>query len=93
MAEETQQIIRLVETNIDGRKVVKSAIRSIPGVSFMFANAVTKLGGFQKKKLGDLSEDEIKNLESVILHPEKYNIPFWLYILHYKVVLDCFQIP
>ena len=61
MAGETQQIIRLVETNIDGRKEVNTAIRSIPGVSFMFANAVTKLGGFQKKKLGDLTEEEVKN--------------------------------
>ena len=79
MTAETQQIIRLVETNIDGRKEVNAAIRRIPGVSFMFANAVTKFGGFQKKKLGDLSEDEIKKLESVILHPEKYEIPQWLY--------------
>jgi len=79
MAAETQQIIRLVETNIDGRKDVKTGIRRIPGISFMFANVIVKLGDFQKKKLGDMSDDEIKKLESIILHPEKYNIPSWLY--------------
>ena len=79
MAAETQQIIRLVETNIDGRKDVNSAIRSVSGVSFMFANAITKAGGFGKKKLGELSEEDVKKLEAIITHPEKYNIPSWLY--------------
>ena len=79
MTAETQQIIRLVEANLDGRKDIESAIRRIPGVSFMFANAIVKHGGFEKKKLGELSEEEIRKLESVITEPEKYSIPSWLY--------------
>ncbi len=76
---ETQEIIRLVETNLDGNKDIESAIRSIPGISFMFARAVVKYGGFGKKKLGNLSEEEIRKLESVITNPQRYNIPSWLY--------------
>lgn len=76
--QETQQIIRLVETNIDGKKEVAAAIRRIDGISFMFANAIVKAGHFQKKKIGDLSEDDIKTLESIILHPEKHGIPAWM---------------
>ncbi len=79
MAAETQQIIRLVETNLDGKKVVGSAIRSIPGVSFMFSNAIVKLGGFKGKKIGELSEEEMKKLESMLTNPSKYNIPRWLF--------------
>ena len=79
MVAETQQIIRLVETNLDGTREVEAAIRSVSGVSFMLANAIIKLSKLQKKKLGDLSDDEIKKLESFITHPEKHNIPSWLY--------------
>ena len=74
-----RQIIRLVETNLDGEKPVKVAIRSIRGVSFMFSNAIVSVSGFDGKKLGDLSEQEMKRLEDIILNPAKYNIPAWLY--------------
>ena len=47
MAAETQQIVRLVETNIDGRKSVEVAIRSVTGVSFMLSNAIVKASGFK----------------------------------------------
>ena len=79
MVAEQQQIVRLVETNIDGRKSVDAAIRSVPGVSFMLSNAIVKKGGFGHKKLGDLSEEDIKRLESIIIHPERHDIPSWLY--------------
>jgi small subunit ribosomal protein S13 len=77
-AQEAQQIIRLVETNLDGRKEVGAAIRSIDGISFMLANAIVKVGHFQKKKIGELSEEESKRLEAIIAHPENYNIPVWM---------------
>ena len=78
MAAQTHDIIRLVETNIDGKLEVGAAIRRVPGVSFMFSNAIVKLGGFRGKKLGDLSEQDMKKLESMLTSPGKYNIPRWL---------------
>ncbi len=74
-----QNVIRLGETNLDGTRVVASAILGIRGVSFAFANAIAKISGFEKKKVGDLSDDELKKLEDMINHPEKYQIPLWLY--------------
>ena len=74
-----QNIIRLGETNLDGTRSVKSAILGVKGVSFSFAKAVAKISGFGDKKVGDLSEDELKKLEDMINHPEKYQIPSWLY--------------
>lgn len=73
-----QNIIRLGETNLDGTKSVKSAILGVKGVSFAFANAIAKVSGFRDKKVGDLSEDELKKLEGMINHPEKHQIPLWL---------------
>ena len=68
MAAQTHDIIRLVETNIDGKLEVGAAIRRVPGVSFMFSNAIVRVGGFRGKKLG----------ESMLTSPGKYNIPRWL---------------
>ncbi len=76
---EREQIIRFVETNLDGRKQVGVAIRSIKGISFMLSNAVANVSGFREKRLGELTEKEMDKLEDIILHPEKYNIPVWLY--------------
>ncbi len=75
----TQQIIRLAETNIDGSKPVKTAIRSVKGVSFMFSNAICKISGFGDKKLADLTEAELKQLEEIILNPHKHSIPEWMF--------------
>ncbi len=78
-ARPTQQIIRLVETNIDGNKPVRAAIRSIKGIGFMFSNAISKVSGLGDRKLSDLSDGELKNLEEIILNPDKHGIPLWLY--------------
>jgi small subunit ribosomal protein S13 len=74
----TQQIVRLVETNLDGGKPVRAAIRSIKGVSFMFSNAVAAVSGLGEKKLSELSEGELKNLEDIIVNPDRHGIPPWL---------------
>ncbi len=74
-----EQIIRFAETNIDGRKPVRIALRRVSGVSFMFSNAVANVCGFSDKRIGDLSEQELKTLEEIMTNPGKFNIPNWLY--------------
>ncbi|MFH1445388.1 MAG: 30S ribosomal protein S13 [Nanoarchaeota archaeon] len=78
-AEDVQQIIRLVETNLDGTKPVKSAIRKIKGISFMFSNAIVSKYPYPDKKVGLLNEEELKKLEDIIINPQKYGIPNWLF--------------
>jgi len=74
-----KQVIRLVETNLDGDRPVEIAIRSIKGISFMFSNAVILKSGFEGRKLGELSDQEMKTLEDIIINPERHGIPAWLY--------------
>lgn len=74
----TQQIVRLAETNIDGGKPVRSALRSVKGISFMLSNAICKVTGFGDRKLAELSEGEVKNLEDMISDPIKHGIPAWM---------------
>ncbi len=72
------QIIRFVETNLDGNRDVNVAIRRIGGISFMLSNAITKKCGFSGKRFGQLSEREMKTLEEAILNPESVGIPQWM---------------
>lgn len=72
-----EQIVRFMETNLNGNKPVQSAIRGIKGVSFMLSNAVAKASGLGEKKLGDLTDEERKKLEDIIMNPANYNIPVW----------------
>ena len=74
-----RQIIRLAETNVDGRLPVYTAIRSVKGVGFMLGNAISTISGFGDKKLSDLSEQELKHLEDMIMEPEKTGLPIWLF--------------
>ncbi len=75
----TLQIIRLAETNINGNKPVRAAIRSIKGVGNVFSNAICAVSGLGDRTLADLSEGEIKNLEEIIFNPDKHGIPAWLF--------------
>ena len=73
-----EQIVRFMETNLDGNKPVRIAIRRIKGVSFMLGNIISKTSGLGDKKLGDLTETEQKKLEDIITNPISHNIPAWL---------------
>jgi small subunit ribosomal protein S13 len=72
------QIIRFVETNLSGSKNVEDAIRRIDGISFMLSNAIAKKCGLTGRKLGQLSDTEMKRLEEAILNPHSVGIPSWM---------------
>ncbi|MBL7160365.1 MAG: 30S ribosomal protein S13 [Candidatus Aenigmarchaeota archaeon] len=77
-AGKTGNIIRLVETNLEGDKPVKAAIRRIPGVGFMFSNAISKISGLGDKKLSSLSQEELDKLAEIIQNPQKFSLPIWM---------------
>ncbi len=74
-----KHIVRVAETDLDGGKSVAVGIMEIRGVSHMFANAIAKVTPLADKKILDLSEDEIKQIEDIIHNPAKYAIPYWLF--------------
>jgi small subunit ribosomal protein S13 len=75
---EMKNVIRLVETNLEGNNPVESAIRNIDGISFMLSEAISKKTGLRGKKLGELSEGEMKALEEAIINPASLGIPAWM---------------
>lgn len=72
-------IIRVMETNLDGNMPVKRAIRRVKGVSFMLSNAIAHTIDFSDRMLGEITDAQIQQLEDVISHPEKHGIPQWMY--------------
>ena len=73
---ETRRIVRILATDIDGNLSLERALRRIKGVSFMVARTICiKTGMDRKKKVGQMKEDEIKNLERAI---KTSDMPTWM---------------
>lgn len=78
---ETRRIVRFLAKDIDGSLPVRRALRKIPGISFMTANAILqKTGADGYRKLGDLGDEEVKKLEAFVKELEKGSaqLPKWL---------------
>jgi small subunit ribosomal protein S13 len=77
---EGKKIIRVAREDLNATLPIERSLWKIKGVGKNFAHAVrVGLGHDSNKKLNELTEKEIKKLEDCIYHPEKYNIPNWLY--------------
>ena len=74
-----KEIVRIANTDLDGRKKVVEAIKKIKGVGHTFARAVVWAAKLDpEKKLGELSEAEIEKIEAVLKNPKAYGIPSYL---------------
>lgn len=75
-AKQERRIVRLLTTDIDGSLNVERALRRVKGVSFMFSKAVCTATGIDpKRKIGQMSDSEIKMLEGFIKKPQ---LPSWM---------------
>ncbi len=75
-----KEVVRIVDRDINAELPVYFGLTRISGISWSFANAILQVLNINKrKKLKELSEEEIKKIEDVAKNPEKYNIPCWLY--------------
>ena len=72
-------IIRIANTDLDGSKSVYHALRKISGIGYMFSNAVLSTANVSiHKKVGELSEEEVKKIEAVIKDPIGHGLPNWI---------------
>ncbi|MBW2979402.1 30S ribosomal protein S13 [Candidatus Woesearchaeota archaeon] len=77
---EFKHVVRIANTDIDGRKHLVIGLKDIVGVGIPFANAVCAVLGLDKTmKTGYLSDEEVDKIEDVLKNPNKYGIPAWLY--------------
>jgi small subunit ribosomal protein S13 len=75
-----KRIIRIADTDIDGSKKIRDALRLINGISFAYANAVINVLGVDgNKKLQDFDSTTIEKLKEILYDPHKNGIPEWMY--------------
>merc|ERR1711998_722538 len=72
-----QHILRILNTNVDGRHKIPFAITQIRGVGRRFANMVCKKAEVDlNKRAGELTSEEIDKLVAVIQNPLQF-MPSW----------------
>lgn len=72
------QIIRFAETNIDATKPVIAGIRNVRGISHVMANAIVSRMGMRGRKINELGEAELAQVEKAVYNPESLGIPLWM---------------
>jgi small subunit ribosomal protein S13 len=74
---EFRHIVRILNTDLEGKKKTVDALRKLHGVSFMYANATCVIAGVDKyKRAGDLSDAEIQKLEKQVKSAQ--GVPTWM---------------
>merc|ERR1711911_217188 len=78
LPEKFQHILRILNTNIDGRQKIMFAVTSIKGVGRRYSNVVLKKADINvSKRAGELSEEEVEKLITIMANPRQYKIPDW----------------
>src|ERR1700681_1946216 len=73
-----QLILRVLNTNVNGADKVMYALTRIRGIGRRFSNLILKKADVDlNKRAGELTEDEIENIKTVISNPLQFNIPEW----------------
>jgi len=76
--EKFQHILRVMNTNIDGRIKVPFALTSIKGVGRRFAYVCLRKADVDAtKRAGELTEEEVDRVISIVSNPRQYKIPDW----------------
>ncbi|CAH1431777.1 unnamed protein product [Lactuca virosa] len=76
--EEFQHILRIQNTNVDGKQKIMFAMTSIKGIGRRFSNIVCKKADVDmNKRAGELSNAEIDNLMTIVANPRQFKIPDW----------------
>nr|GEY03633.1 40S ribosomal protein S18 [Tanacetum cinerariifolium] len=76
--EDFQHILRVQNTNVDGKQKIMFAMTSIKGIGRRFANIVCKKADVDmNKRAGELSNAEIDNLMTIVANPRQFKIPDW----------------
>jgi len=76
--EKFQHILRVMNTNIDGRRKIMFAMTSIKGCGRRFSNIVCKKADVDmSKRAGECTEDEVERIVTIMNNPRQYKIPDW----------------
>ena len=73
-----QHILRILNTNIDGRRNIVFALTAIKGIGRRFSDLVCKKAEIDPtKRAGELNADEIERVVAIVQNPLQFKIPVW----------------
>jgi len=73
-----QHILRVLNTNIEGKTNVMFALTSIKGIGRRYANIVLKKADIpMHKRAGELCEEDVEKIITIMQNPRQYKIPDW----------------
>ncbi|GMH44899.1 hypothetical protein BSKO_12856 [Bryopsis sp. KO-2023] len=77
-AEDFTHILRIFNTNVDGKDKTMYALTAVKGIGRRFANLAMKKAEVPfDKRAGELTPEELERLTKVITDPRSYKIPDW----------------
>ena len=75
---EFQHILRILNTNVEGKRNVVFGLTKIKGLGRRFADLICKKAEINvNKRAGELTADEIEKLVAVIQNPRQFKVPLW----------------
>jgi small subunit ribosomal protein S18e len=75
---EFQHILRILNTNVEGKRNVVFGLTKIPGIGRRFSDLICKKAEVDvDKRAGELTADEIEKVVAVIQNPRQFKIPLW----------------
>ena len=78
IGDDFQHILRVLNTNVDGRTKVMYALTQIKGIGRRFATVVCKKAEIDMgKRAGELSAAELESLMVIVANPRQFRIPDW----------------
>jgi len=76
---EFKHLIRIADSDLDGKKAIVYALKNVKGVGIPLANAICRVAGIDgAKKVGNLTDAEVKKLDETARDPVKAGLPVWL---------------
>eukprot|EP00529_Nitzschia_sp_RCC80_P036150 CAMPEP_0113477238 /NCGR_PEP_ID=MMETSP0014_2-20120614/20100_1 /TAXON_ID=2857 /ORGANISM="Nitzschia sp." /LENGTH=167 /DNA_ID=CAMNT_0000370317 /DNA_START=232 /DNA_END=732 /DNA_ORIENTATION=+ /assembly_acc=CAM_ASM_000159 len=75
---EFQHILRILNTNVEGKRNVVFGLTKIKGLGRRFTDLICKKAEIDvNKRAGELTADEIEKLVAIIQNPRQFKIPLW----------------
>lgn len=80
MPEQVRGIVRIAGADVKGETQLFTSLQKIKGVGGSLANAVCRVHKLDRnKKIGMLTDAEIKKIEETLKNPTKFGIPSWTF--------------
>ncbi|MDW8021815.1 MAG: 30S ribosomal protein S13 [Nitrososphaerota archaeon] len=79
LAGEFRPIVRFLGTDLDGSLKIPYALAAVKGIGVRLGYAIARAAGIDsEKRLGFLSDEELRRLEEVAKDLQRHGIPAWL---------------